>query len=97
MIEIFKFFIFFRGEGKVATFRQLLKKFIKIRLTFPGGEISSLKNLFYFHIIFFFHWKFIKFLDTSQGRDIDLNFYILHLDILISESSRMEIIKQIIF
>ena len=97
MMEIFKFFIFFRGEGKVGTLRRLWNKFIKIRLTFPGGEISSLKNLFYFHIIIFLIGNLLHFYSTPQGGDLHLNFYILHLDILISECSRMIIMKQIIY
>ena len=62
MMEIFKFFIFFRGEGKVGTLRRLWNHFIKFRLTFPGGEISSLKKFILFSYHHFSHWKFITFL-----------------------------------
>ena len=94
---IFTFFIFFMERGKVGTLRRLWNQFIKFRLTFPGRKISSLKNLTHFHFFIFLTLNLLNFLDTSQGGDIHHHFYILHLDILISECSQLIIMKQIIY
>ena len=93
--EFFKFIKFYE-EGKVGTLIRLWNKFNKIYNDLSGEGKYQL-NLFKFNFFFFLTGYLLKFLDTSQGGDIHLNFYILHIDKLISECSRIEIIIPIIF
>ena len=71
-------------------------KFLRNHFDWPWRtNIISKKIYLIFKIIIFIPFNLLYFFSSSEGGDIHHHFYILHLDILISEFYRMIIMKNI--